>query len=755
MGLLSVLGLRSSGNAIPVAPPRKELPVEPVSHPRTPRELLGDDDDDVPVAPPGRFVTATQQLPPRGPAMHIGRGRERSNAVIAPPVPLPKPPQEFDGEGGKKLEVAKRADGRIVYTAPPPKVAEITFSGGGGKGTALPGAVKALYDSDVLKDATKIAGASVGSMTAALVAAGITPDEFLKVADADSTTDAITEGTGGTKTGLALRAARNKLFTNSANPLTGQGLEDVVRDVLDETLRKRMSEYTVKCGQEGKAPDPAVLKIVERLSSNKSGPTFGDYRTLSKFIPSIKELVMTGTYTTEKSTEKQHIESEEEKDKDATEKASREAKGKKEKPKKAKKLKQGNTEGQLYIFDADTEPDMEVAVAVHASASFPGAFKPIEIRLASGLTVTFIDGGVMNNTPTSSSIGNERELDPLPQKRGVTFVFDDPDGDAGKMVKGKVDPAQGLKSRFFDWFTGSANAGAEYAKNKSAAQKPGEIVVVPLVCDYVDPKTGKKGKYDMRGMGGGTLNFNPPKEVRKDLRTMTEAETKKQIKEDGKSRQHEFTSDAEMFVSIPLDELKTLAGGGYAGAKAVVTFREHVAEMIAKLQAGVKKALAGGGRAADALQTKDVSMALDELDKLAGAEPQFQAYVGRELNKKIDLDLMLEAARRIHRNGGKKSPTMDAADAVAEALRAHIFADNIVKQLVHPKMKQEPKGGAGILTLLTIERLLDTAKSRKDVNQAIDFGVKHFAKKADHRIPKRGHKKFARQLEQRRMRPAA
>ncbi|MEO8527240.1 MAG: patatin-like phospholipase family protein [Caldimonas sp.] len=744
MGLLSVLGLRASGNAIPVAPPRKELPVEPVSHPRTPRELLGDDDDDdVPVAPPGRFVTATQQLPERGSAVRLGQGRERSNAVIAPPVPLPRPPQAFDGDGGKKLEVAKRANGRIVYTAPPPKVAEITFSGGGGKGTALPGAVKALYESGVLDGTTKIAGASVGSMTAALVAAGIKPEEFLKVADADSTTDAITEGTGGTKKGLLARAMKNKLLTNDLSPLTGKGLEDIVRDVLDETLRKRMSEYTVKCGQEGKPPAPEVLKIIERLSSNKAGPTFGDYRTLSKFIPSIKELVMTGTYTTEKSDQKQDFE------------AQKKGGKKEEKPAKAKKFKGGNQEGQLYVFDADTEPDLEVAVAVHASASFPGAFKPIDIKIASGLTVTFIDGGVMNNTPTSSSIGNERDLDPLPEKRGVTFLFDDPDGDAGKIVKGRVNPAQGLKTRLMDWFTGSNNAGAEYAKNKSAADKPGEIVVVPLVCDYVDPKTGKKGKYDMRGMGGGTLNFNPPKAVRDDLRAKTEAETKKQIAEDGKSREHEFKSDAEMFVSIPLDELKTLAAGNYAGAKAAVTFREHVAEMVAKLQDGAKKAVAGGKRAADALQTKDVSMALDELDKLAGAEPQFQAYVGRELNKKPELDLMLEAARRINRNGGKKSPTMDATDAIAEGLRAHTFADNIVKQLVYPKMKQEPEGGAGILTLLTIEQLLRHAKKPSDVNQAIDLGVKHFAKKADHRIPKRGHRKFARQLDQRRMRPAA
>ena len=676
-----------------------------------------------------RFAPVTQQIP-EGNAVRIGKGRPRSNAVIGVAPGLK--PQKFEG-AGKKLEVTKSADGKVRYTAPPAKVGEITFSGGGGKGTALPGAVKALYESGVLKDTKKIAGASVGSMTAALVAAGITPDEFLAVADADSTTDAITEGTGGTKKGLLARAMKNKLTTWNGSPLTGKGLEDIVRDVLDETLRKRMTEYMVECGKSGKAPDPAVVKISERLSSNKAGPTFGEMRTLSKVIPAIKEVVMTGTYTTEFTTEQ---------------------KGKKE---KKTKLKGGNDQGQLYVFDADSEPNMEVSVAVHASASFPGAFKPVDIKLSSGLTVRFIDGGVMNNTPTSSSIGNERDLDPMPQERGVTFVFEDEAGDAEKLLKGKVDPAQGKMARFADWFLGANIAAGEYAKNKSAADRPQEVVMVPLQIELPPEKPGGKGKkYDMRGTGKGTLNFSPPQAVRDGLRGMTEEATKKQIANDAKPRTREFASDAQMFVSIPLDELKTLADSAYAGAKKAVTFRERVAEMIVKLQDGVKKALAAkGGRAADALDDKDVSMALAELDTQAGGDVDFQGYVGRELKKRPDLDLLLEAASRKNKKDGKKSPTMDATDAVAEALRAHTFADNILKQLVYPKMKQEPKGGAGILTLFTIEQLLRTAKSPADVNQAIDLGVKHFKTKADNRVPRRGHKLFAKRLDERRMRPVA
>lgn len=675
-------------------------------------------------ARPVRFQPATAQLPERGTGLRLGATRPRGQAAV-PRLALPTKHEAFKSPEGKALEVTKKANGRIVYTAPPPKVGEVTFSGGGGKGTALPGAMKALQEGGVLKDAKKIAGASVGSMTAALVAAGITHEEFLAVADADGTTEAITEGTGGTKKGLLARAMKNKITTGSGSPLTGNGLEAAVRDVLDETLRKRISEYLVDCAKKGEPPADAVQQVMKKLASNKAGPTFGDYRVLSAHIPSVKEVVMTGTYTTEKA--------------------------------EGKKLKGGNDEGQLYVFDADSEPNLEVAVAVHASASFPGAFKPIDIKLSSGLTVTFIDGGVMNNTPTSSSIGNERDLDPMPQQRGVTFVFDDESGDAANLLKGRVKPAQGLGARLADWFTGSSNAGAEYAKNRSAADKPGEIVVVPLVVDYTDPKTGKTGPYDMRGTGKGTLNFSPPQKVRDDLRGMTEQATKKQIAKDGEARTREFASDSEMFVSIPLDELKTLAASGYAGAKAAVAFRERVAQLVGVLQAAAKKAAsAKGGRAADALQDKTVSAALDEFDTLAGSNQDFQGHVARELNKKPDLDLLLEAARRINRSGsGKKSPTMDATDAVAEGLRAHTFADNILKQLVYPKMKHEPEGGAGIMTLLTIEQLLRTAKQPADVNEAIDLGVKHFLNKRDRRIPKRGHRRFAEQLAQRRMKAAA
>lgn len=665
-----------------------------------------------------RFAPVSKEIPrPPEKGTQILTGRKRSGSPINPPPVLK--PGEFVG-GGKKLSVSKMPGGGVVYTAPPPPVKEITFSGGGAKGAALPGAIQALQDQGVLKDTKKIAGASVGSMTAALVAAGITAEEFTEIANADATTDEITEGSGGTVIGLLGAAIKNKVTTGSGNPLTGQGLENVVGRVLDQTLRKRIQEYMMQCEGKKQPPDPGVGEVAEKLMER--GPTFMDLRKLSKVIPAVKEVVITGTYTTELGT----IDKESQDD-----------------------FENQNEKGQLYVFDADTEPDLAVAVAVHASASFPAAFKPVDITLASGLTVRFIDGGVMNNTPTSSSLANERNLDPVPEGRGITFVFEDEDGTSEDLLKGKVKPGLGKKARVVDWFVGSDHHGAEYAKNRDMTEKPEEIVVVPLTLG--PPKKWYQRKDKNKDMRDGTLNFNLPLEDKKKYQAKTKDATNEQIEREKQPKSREFASDAQMFVSIGVSELKTLADGGYEGAAEALVFRERVAEMIGKLQEAVKKERAKdeGSSIPSLLNDKNVTMALAEFNTLAGGDVDFQGYVAREVNKKPELDSLLEAARK----GGVKNEALTATFAVAEALRARSHSDNILKQLVYPKMKTEDgKKSAGLETLLIVEGLLRAANSADDVNAALKIAVEHFKNKSDRSVPARGHKEFAQQLERRFMR---
>ncbi len=647
----------------------------------------------------------------------ILQARPRAGMSIQPP-PMLQPAAAFALGAGKQISVARKPGGGVVYEAPPPPVREISFSGGGAKGAALPGAVAALQDSGALRDAKKISGASVGSMTAALLAAGITSREFTEVANDDATTGAIVEGSGGTKLGLLAAALKNKWDGGTLNPLTGKGLETVVGKVLDETLRKRIHEYMMQCESSGSAPDAGVGEVAEALTTR--GPTFMDLRKLSHAIPAVKEAVITGTYTTELGT---------------IDEASKDG------------FKNLNETGRLYIFDADNEPDMQVSVAVHASASFPAAFKPVDITLSSGLTVRFIDGGVMNNTPTAASIGNERELDPIPEGRGVTFVFEDEGGTSKDLLQGKVAPSTGVISRLTDWFVGSENAGAEYAKNRAISDKPEELIEVPLT---IDPKKmawykrqklrpWKRQEDPDADMRGGTLNFGLSAEAKLKYQAKTEGVTAGRLHDAAASQKREFASDAQMFVSIPLPELQALVSGAYAGAAAALAFRQQVAAAIANIE----KARKAHGGVAEALADPATQAAIAGLDGLAGADVDFQGYVAREINKREGLDGLFEAARK----GGMKSAALAATYAVADTVKARARAKNVLREVLYPRMKQQPEAGAGIETLQVVEGLLRAADEPADVNGALQLAIDHFLNKPDHRLPKRGHHQFALDLQ--------
>jgi hypothetical protein len=198
-----------------------------------------------------------------------------------------------------------------------------------------------------------------------------------------------------------------------------------------------------------------------------------------------------------------------------------------------------------------------------------------------------------------------------------------------------------------------------------------------------------------------------------------------------------------MFVSLPLNDLKALAKSGYAGAAEAVTFRERVAEMVDKL----KDAVAAENKKDDGsikrlLGEKDVTMALDELDNLAGGDVDFQGYVGRELNRG-PLDTLLDAMKSSGRGGGD---AMKATMAVNEALRVHTWADNVLKQVIYTKMKTEREGGAAITLLLQTEKSLRTAKTPKQFNTALKTAIDFYKNKPDKAIPSRGHKAFANAL---------
>jgi exoenzyme U len=595
------------------------------------------------------------------------------------------PRQTFSGANGRNLGITVGPDGRVALSAPPPPVQEITFAGGGGKGAALPGAVRALHDSGVLKDVKVVNGASVGSMTASLVAAGCTTEEFIDIANDPALAGHIMEG----------KTMAEIMFGGG---LTGEGMETLLRGKLDKTLRRHGVGYLNACINGGTRPDERVVSVLQRLSSGKTGPTFGDLRTLSKVIPDIKEVSISATYMAEID------------------------------PTSGKPMPRERP--QLAIFSADTEPDMEVALAVRASAALPPVFKPVDITLSSGITARFADGGVLNNVPNSDSVGAERNLDPMPAKGSLSFVFED---DAAHAAADGT--AVASRSMLSDWISKAPNSAANYATYRDLADRPDEMVIVPLRITVPPAKPGGKGeKKDFSGLIKGTLNFDMATDDRLALQQQTDAQTTATLKQRQLPKTRVFASVDEMLMSVDRADLAALAKDGFAGAAEALRFRDDSLATIATLIARAN-AMTGAGAAALA-DDGAVKDGLATLDRAAAGNPAREAFAGRELNRNPALDRLIAATR------GGGNPVAAAAQAVSEALTAQAHARTILRDVLYPRMVEEdPRGSAGLVLKQADDRLRRAA-SAEDVNAALGLVVDLYRHRKD-RLDVHGYRKIA------------
>ena len=600
--------------------------------------------------------------------------RDRPPAPVTPSTPT-GPKTTIRNRVGKKIEIVTGKDGRVALTTEAPPVQEITFSGGGGKGAALPGAVKALEETGMLKDVKCFHGASVGSMTAAVLAAGMSAEAFTQVAN-------------DTRMGPLVKGG-DILPLN----VDGDALEGFVRQQIGTSVQGKIAEF-LKTKQ---GIDEATLSTVRAIAGKidrGGGVTFGELRTLSKIVPGIKDLAISGTMMGDDSATPGKIE--------------------KGKP-------------QLAIFSADTEPDLDIARAVHASAALPPVFKPVNIRMSSGVTARFQDGGIMNNAPTSDLIGAERALDPIPAGGKMTFVFE---GEASEeILKGEATPD---RKRVSDLVTGAPMSVAEYAQNRALADRPEDIVMVPLKF-----KGPWYKRTDFSGFIGGTVNFDMPKEDKVKLQSMTETATLAHIKNAELPQTRDFASAGEMLSSLGRADLEAMAGGDFPGAKDELKFRDEVAKRL-----GALDTLAVGAKP-EALARGPLQQALKALDDLAQGDANRQAYIGRELNRSGKFDPLLDLAKA---SGGKGPTILRAGVAVADALAAKSHAQTILREVIYPKMVDENPKGVGGTVLRQVDTLLRGAKTPKDVNDALTIAIKHFAKKSDF-ANRHGHHAFAAELQ--------
>ena len=250
----------------------------------------------------------------------------------------------------------------------------IAFSGGGAKGNIYSGVHETLKTSGVLDGVEEVAGSSAGAITAAVVASGITEEDFQKLGQNTNFKNLLGEGTDVPIAGIKINAG-------------GEPLEDLIRksvsknvtdyfkntdilEVCDTRLQEINNELTaIKGNDDQESLDRTVLLEKQQVGlqsiSDGGGAklnemnkrvqetgkvTFGDLDVLHNLDPiKFKGLIITAT---------------------------------------------NNKTGELMLFNAKDTPNVEIAKAAHASSSIPYVFKPVTID-----GVEYADGGCYDNIP--------------------------------------------------------------------------------------------------------------------------------------------------------------------------------------------------------------------------------------------------------------------------------------------------------------------------------------------------------------------
>lgn len=298
----------------------------------------------------------------------------------------PRPVQhEMDFADGSYL--LKESKGNYVYVAKAPAIKNLVFSGGGAKGAAYPGVQEALEEpgpngTSIIEQVEAVAGSSVGAMQAAFVAAGGRAAALKKKTENLNFKSLL--GSSPTvihKDGLPLYKFVNELMQSS--------MTDLLKDnhytsypryeFLTDNDRKNVDRLLAQAKQPGGIVPPI---------------TFGMLHSLHELDPvHFKDLSITAT--------------------------------------------RADT-GETYIFNAESTPDLDIALACRASASLPIFLTPVQIEtkyLPGGPyeeeSLLFVDGGYLDNIPVSALDGKqikERGVNEGEQGQNLhtmAFIFDE------------------------------------------------------------------------------------------------------------------------------------------------------------------------------------------------------------------------------------------------------------------------------------------------------------------------------------------
>lgn len=227
-------------------------------------------------------------------------------------------------------------------------ITRLVCSGCGAKGVSYVGIYQALIQQGLMENITDVAGTSAGSIAAALFAIGTSESE-LKTLLADS----------NFKTLLGKNISRSWI-TKDGGPillLLQDHINKSIRTFLDEPDNiKKITENTQLTPTERSELIHKVTVLKAKLTSIDAAVTFSDLGLLQQCFPEkFKKLTVT-----------------------------------------AVKL----PNGEIQVFNQQSTPDVEIALACRASASIPIALQPVSMILpGTNEEQELVDGGVYDITP--------------------------------------------------------------------------------------------------------------------------------------------------------------------------------------------------------------------------------------------------------------------------------------------------------------------------------------------------------------------
>ncbi len=583
--------------------------------------------------------------------------------------------------GARHLSLYRHSNGRVDVVLSPPAASHLVLSGGGAKGIAFPGMVQSLEDAGKLNGIQMISGSSAGAISATLLASGMGAKAFgalsnrIDLPSLLNSKDPLTAWlqTASTKLGQLAGRLPGPAGNISQLLLTMMPRLQTEAHPLEEMMRNESRKSILAhIADTPRATRPAeVMNIADRLSAG-GAPTFRDLEVLSRHIPAIKQLNITGT---------------------------------------------GMFDGrpQLVVFNASLTPDMDIARAARISGSLPVLFKsPTEQGhgfQAAGEGTAFQDGGLLLNTPAPGVIQRTFPESPLSKDESLIVKFESEDA-AAPTQRGSVSTHLG------DTLTGTPHTAAGAYQDERLKAFAEQTVTLPLKTD----------KGDFRGLLNGTVNFTMTPEQKQHLQAQARQAVSTHLETRGKTReQHGFASLDEAVLAMD-DQL--LAGVAAElkkdpAAAQVLMFRKSAQQALHTLDVAIAEA----NQAGKALMiTPKIASALRNLDALA-RKPEHIEWLGRRLNasgQRNFQQLLQVAAKPASGTAAPLSKVMASGVAQMQRHDIAVKADNFTREVIYPSLYRPGQPAANVELLQRAARDLGQATTPSEFNRVLDGIIEHY-----------------------------